>query len=727
MDSCTISLDTEDTGLDFNHGARPFLVTICFENGEQNFWEWDIDPLKREVLAPEDDLEEIQYIVNQANTIVGQNIRFDVKALTYLYKDYGMSFVWDWEKVNDTLLAGHILASNQPHNLTDMALHYCGINILPFEERIKDATKQARRMVRSGFPAWKIAKEGLLSGPLKDPGSIQMMPSLKASSSGDTDKSWHYDMWLPKALFNLGHHRDASWQTCLSDYANMDSAVTLALWRVQESHIYRRGLDKIYKERLKLLPIVHDMEVSGVTINKSKLDAIQEEYRASSEAAGNRCLSIASSMGYNLELPKSGDNASLRTFMIEKLELPITKRSKTTGNPSFDKYVMSGYLATLPEGTSLEFVKALMHKRKRDTAVSFMDSYRKFWLPLCDGYYRMFPSLNITGTDTLRWSSKNPNSQNIEKEPVEGRSLRYCFGPAPGREWWSCDAKNIELRIPAYEANEEEFIALFEKPDDPPYFGSNHLLVAHILHPKLFEECRNDQGIVDGRIFKKKYASTLYQWVKNGNFAHIYGAMDKADGTGTADRAYHVPGAQARINSRLRRIYGLNQHYIKIAEKYGYVETIPDRSIDPTKGYPLMCTRTEHGEILPTVPLNYHVQSTAMQWMNKAMIRCSDKLREWNRSTGFTGRICMQIHDELVFDFPKSHTHPREDLDPAKKSKLVFYRKSEAGEIYLDNRSNLFYIRQLQSLMEQGGQDIGIPTPVSCSYHEDNWEEGLDL
>jgi hypothetical protein len=39
-----LSLDTETTGLDVYHGARPFFITTCNEQGEQQYWEWDVDP-----------------------------------------------------------------------------------------------------------------------------------------------------------------------------------------------------------------------------------------------------------------------------------------------------------------------------------------------------------------------------------------------------------------------------------------------------------------------------------------------------------------------------------------------------------------------------------------------------------------------------------------------------------------------------------------------------------
>jgi DNA polymerase I-like protein with 3'-5' exonuclease and polymerase domains len=739
-----IALDTETTGISLYHGARPFFVTTCDDHGEQTWWEWDVDPLTREVCVPARDLEEVRGVILDAPELVLQNVKFDATALGAIL----LGLEWPWARTQDTLMAGHLLASNLPHALDDMALQYLGVDIRRYEETLKAAVQKARRLVQQAklkarrgkgegeLASWQIAAEGT-------PG----MPGVKKSSNKRDDKAWKNDCWLPRALCLWAQQRALQpaepelavtapllgvrrkrkppprpwwadyadpthpWLTVLRDYANTDSAVTLALWQVQEQEIKRRCLWAIYRRRMEVLPVAHHMEARGITYSKPRQQELRQQYVQESAEAGAICVNIAASYGHKLELPRNGVNKSLREFMFQYLHLePLRGPKAKTEAPTLNAAAMEYYRQTLPpRGKALAFIRALTGKRQRDTAITYLDGYTRFALPWGDGrdpdWWLLHPSLNPTGTDTLRWSSAQPNEQNISKK--EGFNLRYIFGPAPGREWWSLDAKNIELRIPAYESGEEAFIALFERPDDPPYFGSNHLLISHILHPKEFESCVDEKGQVDGRLFKKKYASTLYQWVKNGNFAVQYGAVDKEDGTGTADRAYHMKGAQARIKARFTKQDGLNQYWIDFAERNGYVETMPDRSVDPKRGYPVLCSRTEFGRIKPTVPLNYHVQSTAMWWMMQSMVRCESLLSSW-RQDGFDAWMVMQVHDELVFDFPKSRTHSTLDN----------------GKFRL---SNLWRVRAIQRLMEQGGGDINVPTPVSIEYHEVSWAEGVTL
>jgi DNA polymerase I-like protein with 3'-5' exonuclease and polymerase domains len=639
--------------------------------------------------------------VLSSGSLIAHNSKFDVTALDAVGVP---ASDWPWDRTEDTLIAAHLLASNRPKDLTTLALTWLGIDIQPFEDALEAAVQKARRMCRSKkfreqYGEWAIAEKDRAD-----------MPSAK-------DKTWKYDTWLPRAMWRLveGVREEfPSWESVLRDYANADSAVTLSLWPVMLRAIRERGLESLYRERMKLPPIAYRMESRGVTLSGARLEQLVAEYEEESERLGRVCVNVAAGFGHELELPANGVNQNLRTFLLEVLGLePVRNPKAKTDAPTLDKTAMGHYLATLePRSRERAFVNALLNKRSRDTAIQYMEGYRRFWRSLGDeykGWFVLHPSLNITGTDTLRWSSNNPNEMNISKK--ESFNLRYVFGPAPGREWWSLDAKNIELRIPAYESGEEELIALFERSDDPPYYGSNHLLNFHTIYPDLWAAVEREVGPEKvGPTCKKRYAATWYQYCKNGGFAIQYGAQDRDDGQGTADRAFHKPGAHAMLKRRFRKLENLNQKMVRFAEKHGYVETMPDRSVDPKRGYPLLCTRTEYGRIKPTVPLSYHVQGTAMWWTARAMVKVQAQLDDWRAKDGFDGHIALQVHDEIVIDFPRSRFGVKpggEKCEPA----------------------NLWRIRVIQKLMASIGDDLipRVVTPVGCEYHESNWSEGVTL
>jgi DNA polymerase I-like protein with 3'-5' exonuclease and polymerase domains len=81
-----------------------------------------------------------------------------------------------------------------------------------------------------------------------------------------------------------------------------------------------------------------------------------------------------------------------------------------------------------------------------------------------------------------------------------------------------------------------------------------------------------------------------------------------------------------------------------------------------------------------------------------AMIRCTEFLNDYNSKRRESRQIhlIMQVHDELVFSCPRGASW----------------------------RTNAPVIKELMRLMEYGGVGIGIPTPVSCEYHTENWSVG---
>ena len=364
------------------------------------WWEWDVDPLTREVRVDENDLNEIQERINDADELILQNTKFDFAMLRETYRDYGRELVWPWEKVRDTLYASHLLSSVSRHDLTATVLQYLGVNLQPFEDDVQKIVQACRQhckgvgQVGDGLPDWTLAVKGL-----------PCMPSAR-------DKVWKLDMWLPRALAKL-EERDESdgyWTIC-SEYANSDSLATLTLWKCLKKIIQDRKLEKIYEDRLQLLPVIPTMEQWGITVSENNLNHIRKQYAEEAENAAGRCCRVAARSGFkDLELPKSGVNNSLRSLLwglndeVPMLPVPVVSKSKKTGAPSLDKSALEKYEDILPpRSPQAMFLRNLRAKRKRDTAVNYMDGYKRFWLPTNDdGYYLLHPSFNPTGTNTLR-------------------------------------------------------------------------------------------------------------------------------------------------------------------------------------------------------------------------------------------------------------------------------------------------------------------------------------
>ncbi len=395
--------------------------------------------------------------------------------------------------------------------------------------------------------------------------------------------------------------------------------------------------------------------------------------------------------------------------------VPWDRRTET-GNISLNKACIDWYAEELeriePDGLRLEWLTCLKDKSSRDTAVTYMANYENFWIPLHPGkdgegdWYVLHPSYNQTGTDTLRFTCKTPNAQNISEK--RGFNLRYGFGPAPGREWWSMDFKNLELRLPFYKSGEQSLIDLFEHPDDAPFYGSNHLLNLSIVFPEIWDEGLRAVGPEKCGEWVKENYPQVYKQVKNGGFCKQYGG-----GRALTDATFKRKGAYDLLDSRFTKLTEYTRKQIAFANKWGYVLTMPDRTVDPKRGYPLLCTRTERGQILETVPLSYHIQGRAMWLTRRAMVKCAEQLETWRKDEGFDGFMTIQVHDEIVFDLPKSEIPPGHDASDENLHQL--------------GRSNLWRARVLQGLMESTGDGIGVPTPVGLEYNPVSWSEAVSF
>lgn len=102
--------------------------------------------------------------------------------------------------------------------------------------------------------------------------------------------------------------------------------------------------------------------------------------------------------------------------------------------------------------------------------------------------------------------------------------------------------------------------------------------------------------------------------------------------------------------------------------------------------------------MLSTTPFNYHVSGTACWCKNTALVRCSAQCAGW-REDGFDAHIALEVHDEILFDFPRGACM----------------------------EENLGRALVLKGLMEEAGDNLipRIPTPVSVEYHTESWAEGV--
>lgn len=631
-----LAIDTETTGADLRHGCKPFYVST-FDGKRSQSWEWDVRPKTREPIIPKKELREIRDLIMEAcegfeDTLDGvhqpdgpglvfHNSKFDVLALERVGLD--IPELVGWECIHDTHIAHHVVASEGPHGLKDLAILYLGVSVRD-EKRLEEAVEEARRYAtkvnnrlvkRDHKPLYAIA----------DKKGHPHYPAQKRAP----DSGWKVmDYWLPRAICIQEQRPESDpWYDILSIYADRDAERTWDLWQMFAEEIVDIEALHHYGVRRDLLEITYSMESRGVTVSEKTVNLTKQKL-AKKLKTSDRWLTKE-----GLENPNSPQQV-LSWFSSRGCHLENTKKETLEDIRDQDE-------------DHSEAAIHMLNWRALGKAVQYVDSYQDF-AHMCGlpGYWSIHPTFNICGTKETRFSSKNPNAQNISKQ--ETANLRSLFSPLPGRSWIAIDYENVEMRIFAAATGEPEVVAVYERGD------SFHSLVCQLLYPDLWSECERK-----GLKFKEVYKATLYQWVKNGNFSLIYGAGKKR-----ADKTYHYPGAYDKIRRKFKHIDSFMRSKNAEARRNGFIVT--------EGGY-----RLEVPEGAPHKAVNYYVQGTAGWLMCLAMVNCYQYLQ-----TQADSFMVMQVHDEIVFDVPskraKSMARKLSDLMEAPGASLGLVTPVEA-------------------------------------------------
>jgi DNA polymerase-1 len=234
---------------------------------------------------------------------------------------------------------------------------------------------------------------------------------------------------------------------------------------------------------------------------------------------------------------------------------------------------------------------------------------------------RVHTSYSITGAQTGRLSSNDPNLQNIPVRTEVGRRIREAFVAEPGNVLLSADYSQIELRLAAHMANVPALKEAFAKGEDI------HALTAM----ELFGEVNRDTR---GR------AKTI-------NFSLLYGISR----WGLAGRlGISADEAQSMIDRYFERFPGINQYIsqtLQKARETGHTETLFGRKTHFTRITSQNPTERAGSE---RAAINAPIQGTSADIIKRAMARMLPALAD----AGLPHvRMLLQVHDELVFELPE--------------------------------------------------------------------------
>ena len=411
-------------------------------------------------------------------------------------------------------------------------------------------------------------------------------------------------------LIGTGLHQKSMAEVPLEDiafYASEDADIAFQLAGILKNKLEEESLFEPYNDiEIPLIPVLTTIEKNGVYLNLDFLADLSRQFGEGLEKLTEKIHQMAG-REFNINSPKQ-----LGEILFDELELkPIRKRSTAVEVLA----VLKNY-HPLPE----EVLKYRHLAKLKNTYVDAIPNY------VNKETGRVHTSLNQTIAATGRLSSTSPNFQNIPIRTETGREVRKAFVPQ-NSDWviLSADYSQVELRIMAHYSQEPELIKAFEENSD--IHSRTAALVNGIAEAEVTPDQRRSAKVV--------------------NFGIMYGAgpyrMSQELGISMAD-------AKILIDNYFATYPGIRKYMdetISLARDRGYVETLYKRR---RKTGNLDASNRNIVQAEERVAINMPIQGTAADIIKIAMINIHKKMEADN----FQSKMILQIHDELLFECPKT-------------------------------------------------------------------------
>lgn len=380
--------------------------------------------------------------------------------------------------------------------------------------------------------------------------------------------------------------------------------------------------DLLNNIELPLARVLAKMETAGFAVDKEGIEDFGNRLGSRIDELIAQIYSEAD-REFNVNSPKQ-----LGTVLFEEMQIPCKKKTK------------SGY------STKAEVLEELAPDYPIVKLILEYRSLAKLKSTYCDGLLkviqadgRIHTSFNQVETRTGRISSLEPNLQNIPIRTELGREMRRFFVAESGSTLIDADYSQIELRVLAALANDENMINAFNNGED--------------IHKTTAAQVFN--------LPPEMVTPLLRSRAKAVNFGIVYGigAFSLAKDIGVS-----VKEAKDYINGYLHHFSGVAEYMdkmIETAKDNGYAETLFHR-----RRYLPELASSNHmmrafGE---RVARNMPIQGTAADIIKIAMIRVCESLEKENMKS----RLILQVHDELIVESP---------ADEAEKALQIVTREME--------------------------------------------------
>ena len=388
-------------------------------------------------------------------------------------------------------------------------------------------------------------------------------------------------------------------------YAAEDADLTWQLYQLFKPRLEQTNLLKLFLElEMPVLPVLAQMELQGIHIEGRELEDYGREL--AQEIAGIQA-EIYEIVGHEFNIAST---KQLQQVLFEERGLPTGKKTKSGYSTDTSVLETLAALDVVPR-------KILEFRAKSKLLSTYVETLPK----MADSQGRIHTSFVQTGTATGRFSSRDPNLQNIPVRDEEGRRIRSAFTATPGKVLISADYSQIELVLLAHLSQDEGLCSAFNQGVDV------HKATAALIFGVPAQEVTAEM---------RRTAKTI-------NFGVMYGmsAFRLSNELG-------IPRGQAQgfIEKYFATYAGISQFkedMISQAEEKGFVETLMGRR----RYIPAINSRNKLEKSgAERIAVNTPIQGSAADIVKKAMLAVTDLLKKESCSA----QLLLQVHDELIFE-----------------------------------------------------------------------------
>ncbi|MFA5840946.1 MAG: DNA polymerase [Candidatus Paceibacterota bacterium] len=407
-------------------------------------------------------------------------------------------------------------------------------------------------------------------------------------------------------------------------FANTDS------FEVAYDYIFKKlkenNLEKVYEEIEKpIIPIVREMEDYGILIDKKYFEKLSKEYHTELDILTKRIYKEAGTE-FNINSPKQ-----LGEVIFGKMGILPPGKSKTKKNASGGFSTKVSVLEDLEEDNPI--IKEILAYRELQKLLStYIDVIPK--MVGDDG--RLHAKFLQNGTTTGRFSSQDPNLQNLPIKTELGKRIRGGFIAQKGYKLAAFDYSQIELRVAAMLSGDKKMTQIFREGKDI------HAGVASFVFNVPLEQ-------VDYEMRRK---------AKVINFGIIYGmgvsALRKNLGGAREE-------AQKFYDNYFNQFSGVRD-YLENVKKYAMQHHFTETLFGRKRYFPNINSRIPFlKNMAERTATNAPVQGTATADIIKLAIRYGE---EDLKNAGLLEKthLVLQIHDELVYEIEEKELKKAEKI-----------------------------------------------------------------